>query len=63
MQSQLNPNTRKKRTPKIVRKPQRSGNKIEQEDKDRWKLDVLPRMFVTRAVLHFEMSPLNARAT
>ena len=28
----------------------------------RWKLNVLPYMFVTLAVTHFEMSALNAAA-
>ena len=35
---------------------------IEQEDKERWKLDVLHFMVITRAVSHFEMSALNTLA-
>ena len=35
---------------------------IEQEGKERWKLDPLYCMVVTRVVFHFEMSPLNAAA-
>ena len=35
---------------------------IEQEDKEKWKLDVLESMVVTWPVAHFEMSALNATA-
>ena len=63
MQLQLNPNTRKKRTPKIVREPQKAhGIKQLNKKTKRWKLDVLDSMAVTRAVSHFEMSALNAAA-
>ena len=62
MQLQLNPN-KKKRKLKIVREPQKLIEQaIEQEDNERWKVDVLPDMSVTRAVSHFEMSALNAGA-
>ena len=57
----MNPN-KKKRTPKIVRKPQSSWNKQLNKKTKTWKLDVLEYMLVTRAVSHFEMSALNAAA-
>ena len=60
---QLQLNHKKKRTPKIVREPQKLIEQaIEQEDKERWKLDVLSSMVVTRAVFHFERSALKLRA-
>ena len=59
----VEPEHKKKRTPKIVRKPQKLREQaVEQEDKERWKLDVLYCMDVTRVVFHFEMSALNAAA-
>ena len=36
---------------------------VEQEGKERWKLDVLKSMVVTWSVTHFEMSALNAEAS
>ena len=59
----VEPEHKKKRTPKIVREPQKLMEQaIEQEDKERWKLDVLLYMVVTLAVSHFEMFALNVLA-
>ena len=58
----VEPEHKKKRKPKIVRKPQRSWNKQLNKKTKRWKLDVLNFIVVTRAVSHFEMSALNAAA-
>ena len=61
MQLQLNPNTQKKKTPKLSENHKLMEQAIEKKTKRR-KLDVLEFMDVTRAVSHFEMSALNATA-
>ena len=60
MQLQLNPNTRKKEHPKLLENHKAHENKQLNKKTERWKLDVLYRMSITRAVSHFEMSALNA---